>query len=121
MTSRELPFAEWSKLDGTEAGSVWRDLNPATTRVLAIEEDGELVATWLLMQVVHAECVWIKPSHRARLGVVRRLLSGMSRIAGELGARTVVTGSVTPEVTDFIRRIGGVPIPCASFVIPVKS
>lgn len=120
MTSRELPPDEWYKLADTEAGPIVPSLNPQTTRVLVVEDGDEIVGSWVLLQVVHAECVWIRPSHRARFGVVSRLLRGMSRIASDWGARRVVTGAVSPEVTDLITRLGGVPMPCASFVLPVR-
>ncbi len=121
MLSRLLPPEEWHRLEGTEAGSAWRYFNPDNTRILVIEEGGEIVATWTMLRVVHAECLWVRPSHKGAFGVAMRLFRGMRRLATEWGARAVVTGSVSPEVTDLIRRFGGEPMPCESFVLPVAT
>lgn len=119
MRERILPPEEWHRLDGTEAESLWPLLDPDNAKVIAVEKDGELVGCWVAMRTVHAECVWIKPSHRGVFGVAMRLLKGMGRVAQEWGTNKVITGSVTPHVTDLIRRLGGVPLPCESFVLPV--
>jgi hypothetical protein len=119
MRSRILPSEEWPRLAGTEAERAWPLLNPENTRILVVEEEGEIVATWTFMRVVHAECIWVKPSHRGLVSVARRLFSGLREIAGGWGAEKVITGSVSDYVTDLIRRFGGFPMPCESFVLPV--
>lgn len=121
MNSRILPPEEWPRLKGTEAEAVWPQLVPENTRVLVVEEDGEIVGAWVLLRVVHAECLWAAPSHRGSLGVATRLLRGMWEIASKWGASRVVTGSTSPEVTGLIKRVGGEPMPCESFVLPVAN
>jgi len=61
MNDRILPPEEWSRLNGTEAESVWPMLNPGSARVLVVEEGAEIVATWTFLTVLHAECLWIAP------------------------------------------------------------
>lgn len=119
MRSRILPPEEWPKLDGTEAGPAWRQFNPENTRVLVVEDGEEIVACWAFLRVVHAECIWVKHSHRGLVSVARRLFKGLREIATGWGVSRVVTGSVSPEVTDLIDRCGGYPMPCESFVLPV--
>lgn len=121
ISKRILPPEEWPRLAGTEAAHLWPRLDPENAQVLVVEEDGEIVATWTLLRVVHAECIWVKPSHRGVFGVVKRLLAGMRDIAAGWGAERVVTGSVSPEVTDLIARFGGFPMPCESFVLPIEK
>lgn len=120
MIARVLPPEEWPRLVGTEAETAWPHFDPENTRVLVVEDGGEIVATWTVMRVVHVECLWAKPSHRGMFGVAKRLLKAMRETASAWGARNVVTGSVSPHVTDLIRRFGGMPMPCESFVLPVE-
>lgn len=120
MNSRILPPEEWPRLAGTEAEAVWPTLDPEHARVVVVEDEGEIVATWTVMRIVHVECLWVKPSHRGVFGVTKRLLRGMRDAASAWGARNVVTGSASAHVTDLIRRFGGMPMPCESFVLPVE-
>lgn len=121
MNARILPPEEWPLLQGTEAEALWPTLNPQTTRILVVEDAGKIVATWAFLRVVHAECLWVAPSHRGVFAVARRLLRGMREIAGMWGTDRVVTGSVSPSVTDLIEKVGGVPVPCESYVLPVRG
>jgi len=107
-------------LAGTEAETVWPHLNPENTRVLVVEDGEEIVGAWLLLRTVHAECLWIAPSHRGVFGVAKRLLRGMRELAMAWGVDRVITGSVSPHVTDLIKRFGGKPMPCESFVLPLE-
>lgn len=110
---------EWGRLDGTEAGAVWRYYDPMNVRVLAVEDDeGHLVGTWSALRVVHAECAWIEPASRGKFGVAARLLRGMRDVAAGWGADRVLTASTTPEVTSLIGRLGGSKLLGEHYVIP---
>ena len=100
---------------------VWPHYDPLDAQVLVVEDEGKIVGTWTLMRVVHAECMWIAPEHRGTFGVAKRLLRGMHKIASEWQARSVITGSVEPHVTDLIMRLGGAPMPGAAFVLPTQA
>ena len=121
MTWRELPPSEWSKLTPTEAGSVYRQFDPETTRVVVVEQDGAVVGTWVLLRVIHAECVWIADPHRKQGKVARFLLSAMARVARSWGAQNVMTAAVSEDVEALIERIGGVRVPGSHFVVPVTE
>lgn len=121
MTARVLPPEEWHRLEGTEAETVWRHFSPENTRVLVVEDGRRIVATWTMLRVVHAECIWIADSHRGSFAIARRLLRGLRDIALEWGVNRVVTGSVSPDVTALIKKVGGESLPCESFVIPVDG
>lgn len=118
MISRFLPESEWPRLNGTEAGRVWPLLDPENTLVLAVEDGKKLVGVWVGMRVVHMECLWIAPSHRGQFGVVKRLLRGMQEIARRWRVPNIITGSVDPRVSNLIQRLGGMPMPCESFIVP---
>jgi len=121
ISARILPQEEWPRLAGTEAEKLWPMLNPENARVWVVEKDGKIVATWTLLRVVHAECIWVAPEVRGEFGVVKRLLKGKSEIATAWGADRVVTGSVSPDVTELIMRFGGELMPCETFILPVNG
>lgn len=120
ITHRVLPPEEWPRLAGTEAETVWPHLDPENARVLVVEENGEIVAAWVGMRVVHMECIWVKPSHRGLVSIARRLFMGMRSIATGWGAKRVWTASLAPEVTDLIERFGGEPVPGEHYVLPLE-
>lgn len=118
MTSRLLPPVEWAKLDGTEAGPAWRWL-PASARVFVVEDDEVIVGCWVLVPILHAECLYIAPAHRRKVSVGRRLLAGMRRLVTSEGAASVVTSALSAEVREMIQHIGGEELPGRHYVVPM--
>lgn len=76
MTTRLLPRAEYHRLAGTLLESAVAVL-PAESVVVAVEDDGQLVACGALYPVWHLDGVWIAPAYRQRVSVGRRLLRGL--------------------------------------------
>lgn len=120
MISRVLPPEEWHRLVGTEAELLAPHFNPEHTRVLVVEDEGEIVATWSLVRVVHAECIWVKPSHRGSFRVVKRLLTIMRDTARAWSVSAVFTGALSEQVEHLIEKFGGTPLPFKSFVLPIE-
>lgn len=114
-----LPPEEWPRLAGTEAERVWPLLDPAQAQVLVVEQGGAIVGVWVLMRLVHAECVWIAPAHRGRGSVAKRLVSFMRDRARAWGARTVIGSATRDEVATLIGKLHGQPLPGQMFVIPL--
>lgn len=121
MTSRILPPSEWARLAGTEAEPIVPGLDPATTAVVVVEDAGQIIGAWLALRMTHVECLWVAPAHRGRAGVVRRLLRTMRDVVTQWGTPCPVTGAVTPEMSDMIRRMGGIPLPGEHFALPLGS
>jgi hypothetical protein len=120
LTSRVLEPEEWPRLKGTELEQVWPHLNPEMTRILVVEDDyGVIVGCWALVRVWHVEGLWIDPKHRVKASVGRRLLTGMKRLARAVGAKVLVTASVSEDVTQMILAAGGDSLPGQHFVLPV--
>lgn len=119
MKARILPPEEWSRLIGTEAELVWPQVDSLNADVLVVEDGDEIVGTWMFLKVVHAECFWISPKHKASFAVGKRLIQGLRDQGKKWGVASVITGSVDPHVTDMIERFGGKPMPCESFILPV--
>lgn len=111
MTSRILPPEEWPRLAGTEAGALWPHFDPARVTVLVVEHDAAIVGTWVLMNVLHAECLWISPAYRGRTSVARRLWSVMQRTASSLGVPAVATAAISDEVRGLLEHVGAKKVP----------
>lgn len=122
MRSRILDPSEWYRLAGTEAEALIPHLDQETMRVLVVEDaSGEIVGTWTLMRLVHAEAVWVRPDYRGSFGVVKRLLRGMREIATGWGARTVLTGATDAHVRALITSLHGQRLPGEAYVIPLET
>lgn len=121
MTTRILPVQEWPRLDAVGAETVWPLLDPNRAQILVIEDRGQIVGTLTLMQVLHAECLWIAPSHRRGFGVIKRLLDAMWRLARLDGAKALWSGSTSETTTNILHRIGASEVPGQAFVFPVKE
>lgn len=120
MTSRVLPVEEWPRLRGTEAETLWPHLDPTMAQVLVVEDGGEIVGTWVLVKMVHAECVWIAPAYRGSFGVAKRLLVGMRRLALACGVKTVWTSAMSDHVRSLIGTLQGVRLPGEHYVLPLE-
>jgi len=119
MTSRILPPEEWPRLQGTEAEAVWSTLDPDTARVLVVERDDAIIGCWVLVPILHAECLWIAPAERGHGSVARRLLRLMRDTARALGFRGVATSACSDQVRHLLARIQAVPLPGTHHVIPI--
>jgi alkylation response protein AidB-like acyl-CoA dehydrogenase len=119
MTTRILPPEEWHRLTGTEVESIVPGLDPAQTAVLVVEDGAAIIGTWVLLRMVHVECFWIAPAHRGKAGVAARLLRTMRGLLPAWGSTCPITGSVTPEMTSMIERLGGIKLPGDQFALPM--
>jgi len=77
MTTRVLPAEEWSRLDGTLLDPAYHALNPATTRVIVVEQDGQILACTALFLATHLEGTWVNPQVRRQAAVGRALLAAL--------------------------------------------
>ncbi len=111
MTCRMLPVDEWPKLAHTEAAEVYPHLQPERTSIIVVEEAGEIVGSWILMNVLHAECLWIAPAHRGKSAVARRLWTAMQREARAQGVAVVATAALSDDVRHLLDHVGAEPLP----------
>lgn len=114
LTTRVLPPAEWPRLSGTELEAVWPHLHPNTGTVLVVEDDGQIVGTWALMYVRHAEGCWVSPDHRGKTGVARRLLLGMRELAGD---GPLFTAAMSDDVREMLGRLHAQKLPGDHYVL----
>ena len=119
LEERELPAHEWERLRGTELETLWPKLTPSTDRVIVVERDGEIVACWALMQMLHVEGLWITPGERKQAVVARRLWRAMRAAVADYHAAYVWTGADTDEIREMITTAGGTKVPFDSYVLPM--
>ena len=121
MTSRLLPIEEWPKLAATEARTVWSSF-PEQTRVVVVEDAGQIVGCHVLVAVLHAECLWIHPAHRGKTSVARRLWAAVKREAREtFGASWLMTGALTDDVRELLEHVGAVKVDMDHYMIPLEN
>ena len=110
MVTRILPPDEWPRLMGTEAQALWPHLDAGRSTILVVEDEGEIIGTWALMNVLHAECLWIAPAHRGKSSVARRLWTALVKTAKERSAPTVATSALTDDVKALLAHVGAVKL-----------
>ncbi len=119
VTARILPVAEWPRLAGTPLAD--HALNPTGCTVVVVEQQGQIVAQWAALAVVHVEGLWIAPDVRGHAGVSRALLTAMLDMLTTHQVGEVLTQAETPDVVAMIRKAGGTRVPGETWVIPVKG
>lgn len=105
-TSRELPPAEWHRLPPTTT----QLLIGEEALVAAVERDGELIACWPALTVIHADGAWIRPGYRKNPAVFRTLTERFFQMLRCRGVPQVLTVPQTPEVARILSRWGAVPL-----------
>jgi hypothetical protein len=113
LTSRELPAAEWSRLEGTALGPIWSSAAPQTLRATVVEDRGAIVGCAGIVLLPHLEGFWVADEHRSRGVVLRRLLASTARL---MGHSSVIAGPVRGEVASMLRRTGAMPLGVETFL-----
>lgn len=120
MTTRMLPPAEWHKLAETVAGSIWPQLPPAHAEVVVVEDGAAIVGCYVLLQVLHVECLYIAPAYRRKVAVGRALFKALrQQIASAAGAVWITVAQ--DAVQRLVWRHRAEPIPGAHYLLPVKE
>jgi N-acetylglutamate synthase-like GNAT family acetyltransferase len=119
MTTRILPPAEYPRLVGTEAATIWPQLTDAA-RVVVVEHDGAIVGCHVLQPVLHAECLWIHPDHRGKTSTPRRLWRAVQRVVREdFGAAWFATAACSDDVRGLLAHVGAVKVDGDHYMVPV--
>ena len=121
VTTRILPAADWSRLDATDAGIPWRHLDPHRNHVLVTERDGQITGCVVLMNVLHAEFLWIAPAYRGRVSVFRRLRAAMFAYARRWRYPTVLMAALTKSMSGIVAGLGADRLPGEHYVLNLKE
>jgi hypothetical protein len=115
---RVLPFDEWARTEATELGDTWKRLDPRSTTIMVVERpDGQIVQTWMLMTVAHAEGWWTHPDYRKNPAVMRGLWKVMREEAKARGLGGVMTAATSPEVDQTLLHHGAVLLDCNHYTL----
>jgi hypothetical protein len=111
MIYRELSAEEFDKAPREVEGS--NVFTPENSKILAaINENGEIVATWTFFICAHIEPVWIREDYRGKGMILGRLGNAMKAMLRSLGiadAYTVVLDK-TPVLRKFAYWFGAKPV-----------
>lgn len=121
MTTRFLPVEEWPRLAGTLLETVWPGLDPASTRIIVVEEDGQILGCVTLFQAWHLDGAWIHPDYRRRVGVMRRLLKGLTELLRIFRPVEVVVTAHNKTGRNLCQSVGPVvELTCDHFAVDVR-
>lgn len=112
MIIRELAPEEYGRLAGHPRGHPVPD--PATSRIVIAEEDGQIVAFWPLTQIVVCDGVWVDPAYRGTL-LPARLWAGIRQILDATRVEVLHSFAASPEVAGYLERLGFTLLPYAVF------
>ena len=108
LTYRELLPEEFGKAPREVPGS--EVYTPANSRIFAaLDERGDVVASFTMFMAPHLEPMWIRPDHRHSASILRRMadgMKGMLRASGIPAAYSVVLDE-TPVLHRFAEFFGG--------------
>lgn len=121
MRARVLPCEEWPRLKGTLLEGVWPQFHPQMTRVLVVEQDGQIVGCSSFVSAWHVEGTWIHPDHRKKAAVGRRLWLAARRLCEALGVREVLMMTTNSDTASMCQRLGkATALECAHFAVVLE-
>lgn len=118
--TRILPPAEWPRLRGTLLESVWPRLDPASAFIRVVEDGDRIVGHAVLFAAWHLEAAWMAPGYARRIGVGRRLLTGVRADLKARGIREVVMMARSAVGRRLCQKLGkAVHMTCDHFAVSV--
>lgn len=119
-TVRDLPVEEWNRLEDHPALQGQPLPDPTYHRAVVAEADGEIVAVWFMVHVIHLEPVWIDPHFRGGTLPVR-MLKEMSTILDSCTVTKAFCFADRPEIADYLQRLGMQKLPYETFLYEVPT
>lgn len=117
MKARVLDASEWGLLEDKPLGPLMPNLRPMDTRIVVVEDDGEIVAHLGVLKVTHLEGLWIAPKYRGNVAVGRGLLEGAMRQVRPWSTDWVMALAADDVMSGLVTRLGGVRLPVESYVM----
>jgi hypothetical protein len=110
---RVLPPEAWdAKVAAGELAHYTHLPNPTFTQLVVVEdEEGRIVGSWMAMNTVHLEGLYVAPEARRAVAVQRRLLLGMVGLLTLEGVDGVLTLAEDPAVAILAEKAGFTRIP----------
>lgn len=120
-TIRELPQSAYPRL-AQLPGPLHGQILPQTDQIrVAVAEDatGQIVAYWVLSNVVHGDPLWLDPSVRGNPVVAAGLLTQLGAILQSCDVRALYVVIADPAVAALAERLGFEQVPGALYGIAV--
>lgn len=122
---RELPAAEWWRLEGLPDFQ-WGLPDPHSWRIIVAEEGGpggRIIGYNGVYDAVHSEPCWIDPAHRHHPGVFRDLWRGTLDVLEDLGEALVhvCVSDELPKQQALVEKMGFVPAPGKLYVLDTRT
>ena len=116
MTARLLPPEEWAaKLQGTPLhASV---LDPASSWVFVVEQDGVVIGHLAAMNTMHLEGLWIAPDHQGHAGVAKALMRVVVEALVGAGVEGVLSQATDSTMEATLERVGGKRVPGSTWFL----
>lgn len=108
MTVRELPADEWEKLLGLPIAENGLP-DPASTRIIVAEDDGEIVGCWSFLLTTFLEGLWVDEAYRKGL-TFGRLAGATLQLMAQEGIPQASTLVQSEEVERLALRLGFQPV-----------
>jgi hypothetical protein len=90
--------------------------NPDTSYVIVAEEDGEILAFWVVQAQVHIEPFWVSPAARGRSGLfAKQMIPHILAALKADGAEEFFAFAPDDAIFDYLARLGLEPLPWVVF------
>lgn len=87
--------------------------NATNSRILAaINENGEVVATWTMFAMIHIEPFWVREDYRKSMSIMRRMAENMKALLREskIGCVYTIVMDSTPVLQKFAKWFGATKV-----------
>ena len=123
MRARILPPEEWSRVPAeSDAPQLLKYVAPENVAPVVVEDDdGNIVASTLVLAVTHFEGLWVRQDMRGNAGVFRALIRQAYALPQARGESWAFGGAAHGDerMAGVCHRLGGRELPLRFFAIPV--
>lgn len=113
LTSRVLPRDEWGRVS-----SVPLDVAlPDTSRVVVVEKDGAIIASWIALNVLHLHALEVDAEYRKNPAVFGRLMRQMRDVVLAHEATGAFTTAESDEVREMLKSYGAERVVGEGYVV----
>lgn len=120
LTVRAVPPDEWAGLQARGVPYDLSVLDPLYGVVVVVEDGDRVVASWLALNTVHLEGLYIDPANRHLATVAGKLFAGMVEALQRIGTHEALTITTDPIVRAMAVRAGFEPVTGELFKLTIR-
>lgn len=117
--TRELPKAEWHRLDD-ESRTFFETVHEQDIAVFVAERDGEIVGHMAVIRAPFFERWWVAPAQFGNAGVTRGLLRAGTEKARDWAPNWVIAHG-NEQMVETLKRLGGDWLPVHTAMVPLHA